>query len=151
MAIMGLMLCGCSKQEEEPGLTSRLRAEITEIMPKKESPTYTEAPRMVDAPSPVIQYLTQPLGELKPGEEIPVGMRVLEKRFDPNNINITVLLRNGSDNGVRIRLYHFGYDKNNRLIDSGDRALYFQPREQMIQNYTFKRLTGITRWVLAVR
>ena len=80
-----------------------------------------------------------------------VGMKVIDRHFDNNKVYFTVLLRNTADRGARVRLYAFGYDTNNRLLNTGDLPLYIQPREQMVQKYAFNRGSGMTRWMLALR
>ncbi|MHC4885492.1 MAG: hypothetical protein ACYTGH_10440 [Planctomycetota bacterium] len=108
-------------------------------------------PHILKAPSPVIEHWTNPLGELKDPKDMTVGMKVIDRHFDENRVHFTVLLRNTADKGARVRLYAFGYDTNNRLLNTGDKALYLQPREQMVQKYIFNRSAGMTRWMLALR
>jgi hypothetical protein len=155
---------GCSvKKEAHKPLNERVRiqidsqpVDIVETTSSTVAGSVLESAQAVPAkllksPSPVMQHWTNPLGELKDQKDMPVGLRVIDRHFDPSRVYFTVLLRNVSDKGKRVRLYAFGYDKNNRLVSTGDKALYVQPREQMVQNYTFHRSSGMTKWVLAVR
>jgi len=151
-----LLLAGCRK-EEEGALAPRLEPEIrrhfstpkgsAEILP---SPPPTPAV-IIPAPDPVSVGDARHLAEATQEASGAINVKVLEKRFDPARIYITLLLQNVTDKGVRTRLFILGYDRNDRMVTAVDSALYFNPREQMVQNFNFERVAGMTRWVITAR
>ncbi len=80
-----------------------------------------------------------------------VGLKVIGKHADAKNVYFTVLLRNSGEKGQKVRLRALGYDKNSRLVQADGRALYIQPREMLLQNYTFPFQAGVTQWQMSVQ
>ena len=62
-----------------------------------------------------------------------------------------MLVRNNSNAGQRVRLRAFGYDKNNRIVQAQEKALYFHPREMILENYALAHNAGVSQWQLSVR
>jgi hypothetical protein len=127
---------------------NKRRRELSENIAERQ---FHRAPIVVPAPNPVVMGKQNPLSDMEQGGEATVNLEVIEKRFTSSSVYITILMQNIGEKGVRRRLFAFGYDKNNRLLSSSNKSLYFQPHEQMIQNYSFSRSYDITRWFFALR
>ncbi len=112
---------------------------------------FYETPFVVTVPDPVVMGKQNPLADMEQSGSSDVNLKVIGKRFTDSKIYIQLLMQNFGESGIRRRLFAFGYDKNNRLVDSSNKSLYFQPHEQMVESYTFNRNDDITRWFFALR
>ncbi|MFH0910819.1 MAG: hypothetical protein V1918_04870 [Planctomycetota bacterium] len=154
--IVVLLVSGCARKKEDlfSSLAEQVETELENSIPSPDllpPQTPAEVPGFFIAPDPVMRESLHPLSEAHQSDEKAVDIQIIEKRFNDDEVIITLLLRNVSENGVRKRLFAFGYDSNNRMIRSMDSAIYFQPREQIIEEYEFNRVLGITRWVFTIR
>jgi len=112
---------------------------------------FFETPFIVTVPDPIVMGKQNPLADMEQSGNSDVNLKVIDKRFTDSKIYITLLMQNFGESGIRRRLFAFGYDKKNRLLDSSNKSLYFQPHEQMVESYTFNRNDDITRWFFALR
>ena len=151
-----LPLTGCNREEKNvSGLQQKIRAEIDEAISTPAPPGAMATPAattaLVIAPSPVVADPVAPLVANASEGDDSIDIQVLEKRFDSTRVYFTVLYRNVSKQAIRTRIFVFGYDSNNRLVHSYNKTYYFQPREQMLEDYNFTISSGMTRWIITVR
>lgn len=156
MSAAVLFTAGCpgaahkAREGAERPLEERLRDEIAAYTVELADISEAREPAIVKSPSPVRPAKDLPLsGDIKSNDQIDISL--VEKWFDSSKVYFTMLFRNVTDKGVRKRVYVFGYDKNGRILNSSAGAMYFQPKEQVLQNYNYKRNSGVTRWVITVR
>ena len=161
--VAGLLLClsalvfaGCPGGEEavrgrktDP-LEERIHREMAAQIEVERLRT-TDKPEVVVSPNPVSSEEELPVSNDFQGDKDCIDVSVVDKWRTGNWVHFTLLLRNVTDKGVRKRLYLIGYDKNGRITEAFDRALYFQPKEQILQRFDFDTNTGLTRWVVTVR
>lgn len=180
IAIISILINGCdiNSKPEQSGIADSITNEIEKslksdqkksILSKKEHSAKLEnsqknsdntihnfvydKPIMVETPNPVLKEASHPFASDSQGAESAamVGLTVVDKHYTDTYVYITLLLRNFSTTSPNKRLHILGYDKNNRLISTNNSRIYFQPREQYLLTYNFKRADGITRWIFDLR
>ncbi|MHC4871355.1 MAG: hypothetical protein ACYTFY_05885 [Planctomycetota bacterium] len=138
-------------------LDKKSKSSVNSILPentfyKEPDTTGSISSIVVEAPNPVLKEIDHPFADARqPNDDSLVGLSVMDKRFTDSHIYITLLLRNFSTSSPSRRLHILGYDKNNRLISTTNKRIYFQPREQYMLVYNFKKADDITRWIFDLR
>jgi hypothetical protein len=145
------MLAGPSRPLFAPPVLSPARPNMQRADQADQADNAARARVLPAAPVVPVRVPAPLAPETMSGKDSAVDLTILEKRFDDRKVYFDLLLRNTSEEGVRVRLYVFGYDRNGRLASTNDATLYFQPREQMLRSYNFNLNSGLTRWVFTLR
>lgn len=137
-----------TRSEQDPFTSSSLLEAESVIQPQPVDSGAALA-NVITVPNPAPQDIPSVLGPEPKEQE--VGLRVIGHHFDKRNVHFTVLLRNNTSKGTRVRLRALGYDKNRRIVQAREKAIYFQPREMVLENYTLAYNAGVSQWQLTVR